>query len=480
MDIEDTSADDLSAVLDSARRASTQWARTPRSLRSAALDAIATGLETANDDLVSIAIEETRLTEARLRTELTRTCFQLRMFAQYIAEGSYLDVRVDTADPNWPMGPRPDLRRVLLPIGPVLVFAASNFPFAFSVLGGDTAAALAAGNAVIVKAHPGHPTLSRTTADLVTAALDETDAPERLLQVVFGTEAGVQALQAPAVKAAAFTGSIPGGRALFDIANARPVPIPFYGELGSANPVFVTRAAAEARTQDIVDGFVASFTSSSGQLCTKPGVLFYPTNTPMHDALATVELPRVHRLLNSSIESGFDAARRSIAEHADVETLTERHDSLATEPTTTLLSTTATAIASHPSLLHEMFGPAALVVAYESDGELFDAITQIDGQLTASIFGEENESIVPELIEQLSGIAGRVLWNQWPTGVSVTYAQQHGGPYPATTAPTTTSVGMAAIDRFLRPVAYQNVPQQLLPHELKDSETAVRQTRDGR
>ncbi|BBJ45515.1 aldehyde dehydrogenase [Streptomyces antimycoticus] len=366
------------------------------------------------------------------------------------------------------MGPRPDLRRVLEPLGPVVVFAASNFPFAFSVAGGDTASALAAGCPVVVKAHSGHPRLSAATAEVVHHALRSAGAPEGLFDVVFGTEAGRAAIVDPRVKAGAFTGSIEAGRALFDLATGRPEPIPFFGELGSVNPVFVTEAAAERRGPEIVSEFVGSFTLGAGQFCTKPGILLVPASAKLVDRLPGTVPGNALTLLNDRIRTSYASAVRELRDTAGVRVVVSG-DHAATDPSPTVLCTTSAELLGDPeALIREVFGPAALVVEYTQESELLDVARLIDGQLTASIQGEDDDAIAAELIRLLAAKAGRVLWNQWPTGVSVTYAQQHGGPYPATTAPGTTSVGTEAISRFLRPVAYQGVPQHLLPPALRD------------
>lgn len=444
------------------------WARTPAGTRADVLAAVGDALEAAAADLVPLARTETNLPEARLRGELKRTGFQLRLFAGHIRGGAHLDARVDHADPDWPMGaPRPDLRRSLRPIGPVLVYAASNFPFAFSVAGGDTASALAAGNAVVVKAHPGHPRLSDATAAVVRSALESAGADPDLLQVIHGREPGIAALRDPRIKAAGFTGSIPGGRALLDIAASRPDPIPFYGELGSNNPVFVTQRAARERGDEIAAGFIASFAQNAGQFCTKPGTLFVPTGSGLSEQLAAASLPAGEPMLNPAIETAF---RKTLAErenHGSVEVLA-RGDESDDAPAPTLLWTRIEKLLADPAALEEeCFGPTALVVEYDDEAQLVTAARTFAGQLTATLQAEESCD-VGELAEELAERAGRVLFNQWPTGVSVTYAQQHGGPYPATTAPGTTSVGTAAVERFLRPVAYQNFPQHLLPAELRD------------
>lgn len=437
--------------------------------RRTALDAVADMLDTHADELVLLAIAESHLTEGRLRGELKRTTFQLRLFGEVLDEGSFLDARIDHADAGWAMGPRPDLRRVLEPVGPVVVFAASNFPFAFSVAGGDTASALAAGCPVILKAHFGHPKLSARTGRLVVEALSGVGAPESLFTVIFGEEAGRQALTDRRVKAASFTGSIAGGRALLDLANARPEPIPFFGEMGSINPVFVTAAAAQLRAEQIARGLIDSFTLGAGQFCTKPGVVFVPENSSLVEYLGRLPLPSAAPLLNDRIQCGYTAALEGLAGHPKVGVLSHDDDTFGTPPTPTVLTSTLEAVLSDPEvLLAECFGPTVLVVGYQDESDLLTAAQAIIGQLTATIVGEEGDRIVPELMRLLAGKAGRLLWNQWPTGVSVTYAQQHGGPYPATTAASSTSVGTGAISRFLRPVAYQGFPLGLLPAALDD------------
>lgn len=470
MTLHDTSDDRVDQIIDRAGRASAQWKRTAIADRARALDAVADALDQHADELIPIAQRETHLAEARLRGELRRTSFQLRMFAEMLPEGLWLDARIDHADADWPMGaPRPDLRRQLEPIGTTLVFAASNFPFAFSVAGGDTASALAAGNAVVLKAHHGHPELSDATTDVVVAALAAAGAPEGLFQTIHGTEAGVRALRAPGVKAAAFTGSVRGGRALFDIAVSRPEPIPFYGELGSTNPAFVTRRAAEKDASGIARDFVASVTGSAGQLCTKPGVLFVPAGSGIVAELEAQQLPAATSLLNGGIESGFRDSVAATRAVDGVRTLSAGADDGSDAPSPVLFAASSETLrADIHTLMSEMFGPAALVVTYDDESELLEFADLLEGQLTATIIGEDDDEIAVDLLPQLTERAGRVLWNQWPTGVSVTWAQQHGGPYPATTAVGSTSVGMAAITRFVRPVAYQNVPQGLLPDALKE------------
>ena len=467
--IENTDSAQLEDILTAATVAADILRGSDRNTRASYLKAVADGLDSAVDVLVPIAQRETNLPEGRLRGELKRTSFQLRLFAETVQDGAYLDARIDHADADWPMGaPRPDLRRTHIPLGTVAVFAASNFPFAFSVAGGDTASALAAGNPVIVKAHSGHLELSQETARVVSEALKTAGAPEGTFGIVFGTESGKAIVSDSRVKAAGFTGSIPGGRALFDIAQQRPDPIPFYGELGSNNPVFVTQAADSARGAEIAREFVGSFTMGAGQFCTKPGTIFVPTGSSFLAELNRTELPDGSPLLNERIRDGYVDSVKGLQAAAGVKTLIAGAEPFGQNPSPILSFTTAENVLSNPEqLLEECFGPSALVVEYGDEDSLVGLAQVFDGQLTASLQAEDSDDLAG-LIDVLATKAGRVLWNQWPTGVSVTYAQQHGGPYPASTNSGSTSVGTTAISRFQRPVAFQGFPQKFLPDELRD------------
>lgn len=469
MTITATHVDELVAA---AVAAGERWAAAGAAKRAEILHAVADALDADADRLIPIAQAESNLPEARLRGELKRTTFQLRILADVAANGEHLDVRVDHADADWPMGaPRPDLRRTSVPLGPVVVWGASNFPFAFSVAGGDTAAALAAGCPVIYKSHRGHPELSEATAATVVAALADAGAPAGLFSVIRSQDEGRAALSHPDVKAGAFTGGIPGGRALFDLAQSRPEPIPFYGELGSVNPVFVTAAAAAKRGQQIVDGFIASFTMGQGQFCTKPGLLMVPAGSGLTELLGAAPLPDGHKLLNTGIAAGHHETREGLRARADVELLAGGGGEVDPPAATLLTTDAATLLERFEEIFVECFGPTAMVVTYTSDDDLLNVARALDGQLTATLAAEEDDAIVGPLARILTRKAGRILWNQWPTGVSVTYAQQHGGPYPASTASGTTSVGAAALNRFVRPVAWQGFPQALLPGELRDDQS---------
>jgi NADP-dependent aldehyde dehydrogenase len=467
---QDTGAEELERVLEAASRAADAVAASEPRQRAAWLEAIAEALDARAETLVPLAAEESHLAaDPRLSGELKRTTFQLRLFAEMLIDGSWLAATVDHADPDWPMGARPDIRRVQTAIGPVLVFAASNFPFAFSVAGGDTASALAAGCPVLVKAHPGHPRLSDEVAEVVATALSEAGAPEGIFALVHGQDAGVTALRDPRIQAASFTGSVKAGRALFDIASSRPRPIPFYGELGSINPVVVTEAAAAARTEEIATGFASSFTLGAGQFCTKPGLLFLPEGHGMGDALrSAVTASPAQPLLNEKIADGYASRSREL--HDSAAQVVGEVEGSREAPGPELLEVSAEEFLNDPDTLgEECFGPTSVVVTYRGDDQLRRLLGTVEPSLTVSVQGEDEDvPRVRELMPLLQRLGGRLLWNQWPTGVTVSWAQQHGGPYPATTAPATTSVGTAAIDRFLRPMAWQGFPDALLPHALQE------------
>jgi NADP-dependent aldehyde dehydrogenase len=478
---QDPDATRADCLLGAATRAANVLAGTTPGERASWLEHVADALDDAADPLVSLADEETHLGPSRLAGELKRTAFQLQLFASVVRTGEFLEATIDHADDQWGMGPRPDLRRMLRPLGPVAVFAASNFPFAFSVAGGDTASALAAGSPVILKAHSGHPRLSVATSEIVIETLAKTGAPDGTFALVAGQEAGRMLVTDPRTKAASFTGSIVGGRALFDLAVGRPTPIPFYGELGSVNPTFVTRSAASARPEAIASGFAASMSLGVGQFCTKPGVLFVPADSPIVDLVvaATAQLGGA-LMLNQRIADGFAHALADLASHPDVEMLVRAKAADGGAAPSIGRTSMAQLLADADRLTEERFGPAALLVEYDDEADLLAAADAFSGQLTATVHGNDSDAIAPQLLELLAQRAGRVLWNGWPTGVSVTYAMQHGGPYPAATSSQTTSVGTAALSRFLRPVSYQSLPDALLPPALLDANPwAIPQRVDG-
>jgi NADP-dependent aldehyde dehydrogenase len=465
-----TTPQELDAIAARAASAAPVWKEADAVTRAGWLGAVADALDAAADELVEIAERETRLGTPRLRGEVARTSGQLRLFAAVVQEGSYLELTVDDADAA-AVPPRPELRRMLVPVGPVAVFSASNFPFAFSVCGGDTASALAAGNPVIVKAHSGHPVLSRRTAEIASAALSGAGAPVGSLALVDGREAGNALVTHPVVRAAGFTGSLSGGRALFDLASGRPDPIPFYGELGSVNPVVVTPTAAEARGDELARGLVASFTLGVGQFCTKPGVVFIPADAGFEASVAAaVESAAGGPLLTDRITAAFPQGVAHLEGDPSVDVLAEG----AATPDGArpiVLTTDAAAVAERPeTLLEECFGPVTLLVRYASEAELHHALAAVPGSLTATLHAEEDDDVA-DTLTLLEARAGRVLFAGWPTGVAVTWSQQHGGPWPATTS-LHTSVGATAIRRFLRPVVFQDAPERLLPPALREAALA--------
>ncbi|MFJ8359425.1 aldehyde dehydrogenase (NADP(+)) [Streptomyces sp. NPDC093984] len=448
-----------------------------RTVRSAFLRAAADELEAAKDHLVEAADAETALGPVRLGGELARTCYQLRAFADIVDEGAFLDVVInhpdDTATP-----PIPDLRRYKVPLGVVAVYSASNFPFAFSVAGGDTASALAAGCPVVVKAHPDHPALSELVAAALRRAAERHDIPKGVLGLVHGFQAGIELIKHPLVAAAGFTGSVRGGRALFDAAAARPVPIPFHGELGSLNPVVVTEAAAAERAETIGAGLAGSMTLGVGQFCVKPGLVLAPTGAAgdrlVKSLTEAVSDTDAGVLLDHRMRDNFVAGVAERAALPDVEspvTAGPGGEHTVSAGFLTVPAEKLTTEGEHDLLLEECFGPITVVARYEDEDEAKRVLGRLPGNLTATVHLSSEEAAGEgrgaEILQELTPLAGRVLVNGWPTGVAVAPAQHHGGPYPATTS-TSTSVGGTAIERWLRPVAYQNAPEALLPPELRD------------
>jgi NADP-dependent aldehyde dehydrogenase len=442
----------------------------PYEQRARWLESLADELDANADELVPLADKETSLGSTRLSGELARTSAQLRLFSAVVREGSFLEAMVDHRNDE-ATPPIPDLRRMLIPVGPVAVFAASNFPFAFSVLGGDTASALAAGSAVVVKAHEGHPALSRRVGELARGALSRAGAPQGILGLVEGRDEGVALVEDPRIMAVGFTGSVRGGRALFDAVNRRPRPIPFYGELGSLNPVVVTAGAAGARADEVAEGLAASFTMGAGQFCTKPGVVFIPADSRLDAVLAEHVDPREFIMLNDRIASGFRDRLAEVTGVPEVRVVTgetARADDGAVVAGPIVLTTTVEAVlADAKVLLDEVFGPVTLLVRYDSAEQVREALRAAPGSLTTTLHAEDGED-VRGLLDEMTQLSGRVLYGGWPTGVAVSWAQQHGGPYPASTS-LHTSVGTTAIRRFLRPVAYQTMPDELLPEALQEA-----------
>ncbi|MGV9692865.1 aldehyde dehydrogenase (NADP(+)) [Streptomyces sp. NPDC003444] len=452
----------------------TRGALADRAARAALLRTAADLLDGAREHVVEAADAETALGPVRLTGELARTTAQLRSFADVVEEGSFLDVRIDLPDPG-AVPPRPDLRRWKVPLGVVAVYAAGNFPLAFSVPGGDTASALAAGCPVVVKVHPDHPATSELCASLLRRAAAEAGLPEDVVVLVHGFDAGVALVRHPLVAAAGFTGSVRGGRALFDAAAARPVPIPFHGELGSLNPVVITSAAAEERAAGIGAGLAASMTLGTGQFCTKPGFVLAPrggAGDRFLDALtAGVSETEPSVMLDHRMRDAFVAGVAERAALPGVATPVTPGAGGAHTVSSGVLAVDAERLLAggHHLLLEECFGPVTVVARYSTREEATAVLDLLPGNLTATLHTTEaaEDPDAAPLLAALTPLAGRVLVNGWPTGVAVAAAQHHGGPYPATTSPFT-SVGATAIERWLRPVTYQSTPDHLLPPELRD------------
>ncbi|MFD5124416.1 aldehyde dehydrogenase (NADP(+)) [Streptomyces sp. NPDC058385] len=449
-----------------------------RTVRAAFLRSAAELLDASKDHLVEAADAETALGPVRLTGELARTSYQLRAFADIVDEGAFLGIVIDHPDDS-ATPPIPDLRRYKVPLGVVAVYSASNFPFAFSVPGGDTASALAAGCPVVVKAHPDHPATSELVASVLRRAAALHGIPEGVLGLVHGFEAGVELVRHPLVSAAGFTGSVRGGRALFDAAAARPVPIPFHGELGSLNPVVITAEAAAERAEQIGAGLAGSMTLGVGQFCVKPGLVFAPTGADgdrlvksLTDAVSDTD---AGVLLDHRMRDNFVAGVAERAELPDVDAPVTPGAGSEHTVSPGFLTVPAQRLATdggdHDLLLEECFGPVTVVARYEDDAEVTSVLSRLPGNLSATVHLSEGEAAGQgrgaEILAELTPLAGRVLVNGWPTGVAVAPAQHHGGPYPATTS-TSTSVGGTAVERWLRPVAYQNTPEALLPPELRD------------
>lgn len=469
----DTTPEQLTAVLERATAAAPVLAATLPSERAAWIHAAADALDAAADTLVPLAQQESGLPEARLRGEVGRSSGQLRLFAEALADGALLELIIDSADPGASPVPRPDLRRQLVPLGPVLVFAASNFPFAFSVCGGDTASALAAGCPVVVKSHPGHPRLSDAVAEVMTGALRDAGAPDGTLAVVHGQQAGVDALRDRRIRASGFTGSVAGGLALHEIAVTRPDPIPFYGELGSLNPTFVLPGAVAERGSDIATGFVGSFTLGVGQFCTKPGLLFLPADHGLEEELvAAAGAVTGAPMLNERIHQGYTQGLEALRRLPGLTPLVAGEESEGQASASLLTTTVPQLLEDADRILEECFGPVSIIVEYAGTDELFAAAAAFGGNLTATIQGSDKDhAVAAGLLPLLQERSGRVVWNGWPTGVAVAWAMQHGGPFPATVGSVHTSVGTTAARRFQRPVCFQDTPGELLPEVLRDKNT---------
>jgi len=461
---------EVDAAVQAAYAAFQSYGRSTGKVRGEFLRAIARRLDATVDGFVARTPLETGLPEARVRAEAARTTSQLRLFADLVDDGSWVDARIDQGDPARKPAPKPDVRSMLRPTGPVAVFGAANFPLAFSVAGGDTASALAAGCPVIVKAHPAHPGTSELAGRALSDAARECGLHDGVFSLLFdsGYDVGRALVGHPLVKSVAFTGSRSGGLALAHIAAARPEPIPVFAEMSSVNPVFILPDALAARASELAEALYASVTTGMGQLCTCPGLVIMlrsPALEPFVESLAArMTSTEQGVMLNSGVAQAYREGLDRLSKKAGVSRLTTPDSGAA------LWRVSSAAFTSDPALAAEVFGPSTMIVECESWDEMLDCARGLEGQLTATVHADDSEWLqCSDLLHVLEERAGRLILNGVPTGVEVGPAIVHGGPFPATFDGRSTSVGSRAILRFVRPVCYQGFPNNLLPDELKDS-----------
>jgi 2,5-dioxopentanoate dehydrogenase len=469
--------DEVHAAGEHAAAAFDELRRSPFVVRAALLERIAFNIEAVGDQLIEQAHHETGLPTARLISERGRTTGQLRLFADLVRQGDWRGPRIDPAQPERTPAPRPDIRQMMIPVGPVAVFGASNFPFAFSVAGGDTASALAAGCPVIVKGHSAHLGTSELIAGAIVDAVQQSGLDAGTFSLLFGEgdTVGQALVREPSVRAVGFTGSRRAGTALMTTAAARPVPIPVFAEMSSVNPVFLLPGALRSTADTLADSFVASLTLGAGQFCTNPGLLFAVRGEGL-DRFATRAAEAVTRsvpqtMLTSGIAAAYrESVSRIAAQDGVRQCAAADTDANENQSAGALFVVDAESFLGNPLLADEAFGPAATIVEVADVAALVTAARKLPGQLTATVHASvEDADVVRELLPALELLAGRVLFDGWPTGVEVGHSMVHGGPYPATSDSRATSVGSLAIERFLRPVAYQDVPEEFLPPELQDA-----------
>ncbi|MBV9962330.1 MAG: aldehyde dehydrogenase (NADP(+)) [Parafilimonas sp.] len=446
-------------------------------IKAGFLEAIALGIEAGRNSLLQTAMQETFLQEARLNGEITRTINQIKLFADLLNEGSWIRAIIDTALPERTPLPKPDLRQMQKPIGPVAVFGASNFPFAFSTAGGDTIAALAAGCSVVYKAHPAHPLLSEMVANIINEAAKRTKMPEGIFSIVqtSSVETATYLVQHPLIKAVAFTGSVKAGKSIYDAAAKRNEPIPVYAEMGSINPVFILPEILKQKGEEIAKALAASNLLSAGQFCTNPGIIIANENEDAPKFLSAfasvINNANAERMLTDSIHHAYEQSIKKLSSSNFVK-LNQKGNKPEKEncATPNMFTTSAETFIQNPDLHEEVFGPFSLHVNANNDDEIMKIAEALQGQLTITILGTENDiNNYGALINYLELKAGRIIINGVPTGVEVTHAMMHGGPYPATTDSKFTSVGSSSIYRFTRPVCYQNFDDKILPQELQNA-----------
>jgi len=471
----DATIEEINNVMEKAWHAFHRYKKFSLKQRADFMHAVANELENLGDELIQTAHEETHLPEARLRNEKTRTVFQLNNYADACERGDWLEARIDSAVPDR-NPPKPDLRKMLIPLGPVVVFGAANFPFAYSTAGGDTACALAAGCPVIVKAHPAHARTSEIVANAVLAAAENCKMPDGIFAHVHGAgnEVGEALIKHPLTKAVGFTGSFLGGKQLFDWANQRKEPIPVFAEMSSINPVFLLPEKLQQSAVDVAKQYAGSITLGVGQFCTNPGLIVGVDNNNLETFIQTLgeEIKKTSpgEMLHPGIFKNYVERRANALSQESVETVaTSQSEPLLNQGTPTIASATAQTFINNPVLHLEVFGPYSIVIRCKGVQEMIDVTKHIEGQLTATLMATENDiKNNSELVEYIKNVCGRFILNGVPTGVEVCLSMQHGGPFPATTDSRFTSVGADGIKRFARPICYQNWSNELLPDELKN------------
>jgi len=471
------STDEVDRAIQLASKAFATYGRATGKDKAVLLRQVAENIEGLGDDLVNRATAETALPVPRIKNELGRTCNQLRLFADMVEEGSWIDARIERAQPTRTPLPKSDVRSMLRPIGPVVVFGASNFPLAFSVAGGDTASALAAGNPVIVKAHHAHPGTAEVVGLALRDAVRSCDLPAGVFSLIYGpgSEVGAQMVKHPLIKAGGFTGSRAGGLALMKLASTRPEPIPFFAEMSSVNPIFILPSALDERAEEIANGLHGSVTLGAGQFCTNPGLVFIPaaSSEKLIERLSELMITSdPFTMLTAGISSAYREGTEALQQNSQVESLAQpdpKREVHTCSARARLFVTDAGSFLSDPSLSAEVFGPATLLIKYSSHDELLKVADGLEGQLTATIHASEAElKSCEDLVATLETKAGRLVFNGFPTGVEVGQAMVHGGPFPAASDGRSTSVGTRAALRFMRPVCYQDFAESALPDELKD------------
>lgn len=471
----DATSEEINKVLEDAWQAFHQYRKMSLKQRAAFMKAIAVELENRGESLIQIAMKETNLPEKRLKGELARTIFQLDQYGAASESGEWLEARIDTAIPG-KKTPKPDIRKMLIPLGPVVVFGASNFPFAYSTAGGDTACAFAAGCPVIVKAHPAHAQTSEMVADVIFSAVEKCNMPGGIFAHVHGTaiEVGKALVLHKYTKSVGFTGSLSGGKQLFDWGNQRKDPIPVFAEMGSINPVFLLPEKLQQSSINIAKVYAGSITMGVGQFCTNPGLIIGIDGDDLNKFTTILgkEIQQLTpaKMLHPGIAKAYNEKKDKALHQDNVITIAvSTAEKKENEGTPTIASATGEALLNNPVLHQEVFGPYSLIIRCKDINEMVEVARHLEGQLTSTLMATDNDIFTNnELVEAVKNICGRFILNSVPTGVEVCLSMQHGGPFPATTDSRFTSVGADGIKRFARPIAFQNWSNNLLPDELKN------------